>query len=110
MLKHTCSLGGAVTASGVALMQCYQRETAARKIRGKFSFFFESPEPAGHCTATTRPSVERTEEIAFLLSNRVELSSAEARVEGIKVVMLGGLSYEPPRTTLGPRYSPSVGS
>jgi hypothetical protein len=32
---------------------------------------------------TTRPSVERTAEKAFMLSDRVELSSAEARVEGI---------------------------
>ena len=33
---------------------------------------------------TTRPSVERTAEKAFLLSDRVSLSSAEAREEGIK--------------------------
>jgi len=32
---------------------------------------------------TTRPSVERTAEKAFLLPDRVLLSSAEARVEGI---------------------------
>ena len=33
---------------------------------------------------TTRPSVERTSEKAFMLSDRVELSMAEARVEKIK--------------------------
>ena len=33
---------------------------------------------------TTRPSVERTAEKAFLLSDRVSLSSAEAREEGIQ--------------------------
>ena len=32
----------------------------------------------------TRPSVERTADKAFLLSDRLELSSAEARVEEIK--------------------------
>ena len=32
----------------------------------------------------TRPPVERTAEKAFMLSDRVELSSAEARVEEIK--------------------------
>jgi hypothetical protein len=32
----------------------------------------------------TRPSVERTAEKALVLSDRVELSSAEARVEEIK--------------------------
>ena len=33
---------------------------------------------------TPRPSVERTAEKAFLLSDRVSLSSAEAREEGIQ--------------------------
>ena len=38
---------------------------------------------------TTRPSVKRTAEKAFLLSDRVELSSAEAREEGIQGGSLG---------------------
>ena len=38
---------------------------------------------------TTRPSVERTAEKAFLLSDRVSLSSAEAREEGIQGGSLG---------------------
>ena len=31
----------------------------------------------------TRPSIERTAEKAFMLSDRIKLSSAEAHVEGI---------------------------
>jgi hypothetical protein len=38
---------------------------------------------------TTRPSVERTAEKACLLSDRVSLSSAEAREEGIQGGSLG---------------------
>jgi hypothetical protein len=43
---------------------------------------------------TTRPPVERTAEKAFLLSDRVLLSSAEAREEGIQggSVEIGGIS------------------
>jgi hypothetical protein len=37
-----------------------------------------------HHSPTTHPSVERTAKKAFLLSDRVSLSSAEARVEEIK--------------------------
>ena len=35
-------------------------------------------------SSTTRPSVERTAKKPFLLSDRVQLSSAKARAEGIK--------------------------
>ena len=45
---------------------------------------------------TTRPSVERTAEKAFLLSDRVSLFSAEAREEGIKGGSIGvgeGMRY-----------------
>ena len=41
---------------------------------------------------TTRPSVERTAKKACLLSDRVLLSSAEARDEGIQGGSLGCLS------------------
>jgi WD40 repeat protein len=42
-----------------------------------------------HHSPTTRPSVERTAEKAFLLSGRVKLSSVQARAEGIKGGSLG---------------------
>ena len=45
---------------------------------GPFGFYLAQHSP------TTRPSVERTTDKAFLLSDRVELSSAKARVEGIR--------------------------
>ena len=42
-----------------------------------------------HNGPTTRPSVERTAEKALLLSDRVQLSSAKTRVEGIQCGSVG---------------------
>ena len=50
---------------------------------GPLDYIFSQHSP------TTRPSVERTAEKAFMLSDRVWLSSAEARVEKIKGRFVG---------------------
>ncbi len=55
---------------------------------------------------TTRPSVERTAEKAFLLSDRVELSSAEARVEEIVGGSLGVFGGMRHRCHARPRTEP----
>jgi len=45
-----------------------------------------------------------------LLSNRVELSSAEARVEGVKRGSVGGVELRAPEDHLRALDSPTVGS
>ena len=61
------------------------------EVSFEFRDIFEAVPPVGplgfRCSQhspTTRPSVERTADKAFFLSDRVYLSSAEARVEGTK--------------------------
>ena len=56
---------------------------------------------------TTRPSVERTAEKAFLLSDRVSLSSAEAREEGIQGGSLGVFELFQNRIALAHAPNPS---
>ena len=68
---------------------------------GPLGFNFSQHSP------TTRPSVERTAEKAFLLSDRVSLSSAEAREEGIQGGSLGVFELFQNRIALAHAPNPS---
>ena len=59
-------------------------EERRRRSSGPFRSFRSFRFQFSQHSPTTRPSVERTAEKAFMLSDRVQLSSAEARVEEIK--------------------------
>ena len=69
-------------------LKCAQHTSQESCPVGPLGFNFSQHMP------TTRPSVERTAEKAFLLSDRVSLSSAEARSYQVKSTH-GGESEKP---------------